>query len=209
VVTHKSKNLTWHSGTVTAGQRAALTGHQAACLWFTGLSGSGKSTLTRALEEALVSRGVNAYVLDGDNVRMGLNGDLGFSSEDRTENIRRIGEVARLFVDSGALVLTAFISPYRADRDRVRELIPPDAGGDRFMEVWVNPGLDVCEDRDPKGLYARARRGEIPQFTGVSAPYEEPINAELEVDTGGQSVDESVQTVIAWLIRRRIIQDDG
>ena len=204
----KSENLTWHAGTVTAEQRAALTGHRAVCLWFTGLSGSGKSTLSRALEAALVGRGVNAYVLDGDNVRMGLNGDLGFAAEDRTENIRRIGEVARLFVDSGALVLTAFISPYRADRDRVRELLPPGTDGPRFIEVWVSPGLDVCEERDPKGLYARARSGEIAQFTGISAPYEAPLSPELEVDTGGQSVDESVQTVIDWLITQHIIQGD-
>ena len=208
MVTPKSENLTWHAGTVTSEQRAGLTGHRAACLWFTGLSGSGKSTLSRALEAALVARGVNAYVLDGDNVRMGLNGDLGFAAEDRTENIRRIGEVARLFVDSGALVLTAFISPYRADRDRVRELIPSGAEGPRFIEVWVNPGLDVCEERDPKGLYARARSGEIAQFTGVSAPYEAPLSPELEVDTGSQSVDESVQTVVDWLIAQDIIGGD-
>ncbi len=195
-----SDNLTWHAGTVTASQREALLGHRAACLWFTGLSGSGKSTLTRALEAALVARGVNAYVLDGDNVRMGLNGDLGFSAADRAENIRRIGEVARLFVDSGALVLTAFISPYRADRDRVRALL-----GERFVEVWVNPGLAVCETRDPKGLYARARRGEIADFTGISAPYEAPAAAEIEVDTGGLSVEESVEQVIQWLVARGLV----
>lgn len=197
------RNLTWHGGTVTADQRSNLTGHRAACLWFTGLSGSGKSTLTRALEAALVARGVNAYVLDGDNVRLGLNGDLGFAAEDRTENIRRVGEVARLFVDSGALVLTAFISPYRADRDRVRALLQGD--GARFIEVWVNPGLGVCEERDPKGLYARARSGEIAQFTGISAPYEAPRSAEIEVDTGSQSVDESVQVVVDWLVAHSVI----
>ena len=196
----KGTNLTWHAGQVSADERATLLGHGAACLWFTGLSGSGKSTLSRAVEKALVQRGVHAYVLDGDNVRMGLNADLGFAAEDRTENIRRIGEVARLFVDSGAVVLTAFISPYRVDRARARELI-----GDGFLEVWVNPGLDVCEERDPKGLYARARAGEISNFTGVSAPYEAPEAAELEVDTGAASVDESVQAVIDGLIARGII----
>lgn len=192
-----STNLTWHAGTVRAEQRAAITGHRAACLWFTGLSGSGKSTLSRAVEQALVDRGVNAYVLDGDNVRMGLNGDLGFGPADRTENIRRIGEVARLFVDSGALLLTAFISPYRADRDRIRGVLEGD--GACFVEVWVNPGLDVCEERDPKGLYKRARAGEIPQFTGISAPYEAPLSPELEVDTGAATVAESTAAVLAWL----------
>lgn len=200
----KSENLTWHAGTVTTDQRASLLGHEAACLWFTGLSGSGKSTLTRALEAALVERGVNAYVLDGDNVRMGLNGDLGFAPADRAENIRRIGEVARLFADSGALVLTAFISPYRADRDRVRELLGVGATP-RFIEVFVNPGLDVCEERDPKGLYARARSGEIAQFTGISAPYEAPLSPEIDVDTGALSVEESVEAVIAWLVNHRVI----
>ena len=196
----KGTNLTWHAGQVSADQRARLLGHRAACLWFTGLSGSGKSTLSRAVETALVDRGVHAYVLDGDNVRMGLNGDLGFAAEDRTENIRRIGEVARLFVDSGAVVLTAFISPYRADRDRARGLI-----GDAFVEVHVDPGLGVCEERDPKGLYARARAGEIQNFTGVSAPYEAPASPELRVDTGGLSVDESVDAVIRWLIDHGVI----
>ena len=197
----KSTNITWHHGTVTSEQREVLTGHKAACLWFTGLSGSGKSTLSRALETALVERGINAYVLDGDNVRHGLNGDLGFAPEDRAENIRRIGEVARLFVDSGALVLTAFISPYREDRDRVRGLL----GDGQFVEVWVNPGLDICEQRDPKGLYKRARAGEITQFTGIDAPYEAPASPELDVDTGALSVDESVDAVVSWLIAQRII----
>ncbi len=193
-------NLTWHAGLVSADDRARVLGHGAACLWFTGLSGSGKSTLSRAVEKRLVELGVQAYCLDGDNVRMGLNADLGFSPEDRAENIRRISQVARLFVDSGAIVLTAFISPYRADRDAARALI-----GDAFAEVWVNPGLDVCEERDPKGLYERARAGEIAQFTGVSAPYEAPAAAELEVDTGSLTVDASVDLVIGWLRERGLI----
>ncbi len=196
----EANNLTWHEGRVSRQQRATLLGHDAACLWFTGLSGSGKSTLSRAVEEELVIRGVHSYALDGDNVRMGLNGDLGFSAADRTENIRRVGELARLFVDSGAVVLTAFISPYRADRARVRELI-----GDGFVEVFVNPGLAVCESRDPKGLYRSARAGEIPEFTGVSAPYEEPEAADLVIDTGAHSLDESVALVVAWLVQRGVI----
>ena len=149
-------DLRWHEGHVSPDQRAALLGHRAACLWLTGLSGSGKSTLARAVEEALVARGVHAYVLDGDNLRMGLNRDLGFSARDRSENIRRVAEVSRLLVDSGAVVLCAFISPFRRDRDHARELM-----GERFAEVYLNPGLDECERRDPKGLYARARRGDL------------------------------------------------
>ncbi len=194
------RNLTWHDGQVSDDDRAALLGHRAACVWFTGLSGSGKSTLARATEKALVDAGVHAYVLDGDNVRMGLSGDLGFSAEDRVENIRRIGEVARLLVDSGAVVLTAFISPYRDDRDRARALM-----ADRFVEVWVNPGLDVCEQRDPKGLYKRARAGEIANFTGVSAPYEEPAAAEIVVDTSGD-LAACVDQVVGYLREHGIVR---
>jgi len=189
-----ASNLTWHDGQVSPDDRARVLGHRAACLWFTGLSGSGKSTLSRAVEKRLADLGAHAYCLDGDNVRMGLNGDLGFSPDDRAENIRRIGEVARLFVDSGAIVLTAFISPYRRDRDAARALIGTD-----FAEVWVNPGLAVCEARDPKGLYVRARAGEIANFTGVSAPYEAPPAAELEVDTGALDLEASVDRVVLWL----------
>ena len=198
--TDPSRDLTWHEGQVGPADRAAMLGHGAACLWFTGLSGSGKSTLARAVERVLVDRGVLAYVLDGDNVRMGLNSDLAFAPADRVENIRRIGEVARLFVDSGAITLTAFISPYRADRDAARALLLG-----RFYEVWVNPGIDVCERRDPKGLYARARAGEIPRFTGVSAPYEAPEAAELTVDTGAMDVDQSTEAVLAFLRERGLI----
>ena len=188
------RNLTWHGGAVTRADRERLLSQTAACLWFTGLSGSGKSTLSRAVEERLVARGALAYVLDGDNVRMGLNGDLGFSPEDRAENNRRVGEVARLFVDAGLLVLAAFISPYRADRARLRERMDG-----RFVEVFVNPGLDVCEARDPKGLYKRARAGEIPEFTGISAPYEAPEAPELEVDTGSQDLATCAAQVVDWL----------
>jgi adenylyl-sulfate kinase len=187
-------------GTVRAEDRAAVLGHRAACLWFTGLSGSGKSTLARAVEERLVRRGVLAYVLDGDNVRLGLNRDLGFEPEARAENIRRVGEVAALFVDSGVLVLTAFISPYRADRAAARATV-----GDRFLEVHVAASLEVCEARDPKGLYRRARSGEIPQFTGISAPYESPESPEVSVDTGSLSLDAATEAVIAELARRGIV----
>jgi len=195
-----NRNLTWHAGQVDAEQRAEVLGHRSACLWLTGLSGSGKSTLARALEQRLVSLGLQAYVLDGDNVRLGLNSDLGFAPEDRAENIRRVSEVARLFVDSGALVITAFISPYRADRAAARALMP-----EQFGEVWVNPGLEVCEERDPKGLYQRARSGEIAQFTGVSAPYETPENAELDLDTGALSLADSVDSILAFLRERGLV----
>ncbi|MFQ5557978.1 MAG: adenylyl-sulfate kinase [Acidimicrobiales bacterium] len=173
--------------------RAQLLGHGAVTAWFTGLSGSGKSTLAFAVEERLVSRGVLAYVLDGDNIRFGLNRDLGFSPSDRTENIRRIGEVCRLFADAGVVVLSAFISPYRRDRDAVREL--HTEGG--FVEVFVDTPLEVCEERDVKGLYAKARAGEIPEFSGVSAPYEPPLRAELTIDTVSTTLDEAAASVVS------------
>ena len=166
-----------------------------------GELGAGKSTLARALESALVIRGCSAYVLDGDNVRMGLNSDLGFGPEDRVENIRRVGEVARLFVDSGQVVLAAFISPYRSDRAEARALL-----GDAFVEVFLDPGLETCEERDPKGLYARARAGEIEAFTGISAPYEAPTAAELVLDTSALSLDDSVSAVLAYLSERGLVQ---
>lgn len=184
-----STNIVRAEGHVTAADRAALFGHGAATVWFTGLSGSGKSTLAFAVERALIERQVASYVLDGDNIRFGLNRDLGFSPEDRTENIRRIGEVCRLFQDAGLYVLTAFVSPYRADRRLVRDLHQPGT----FIEVFVDTPLDVCEQRDVKGLYAKARAGEIGEFTGISAPYEEPIDPEVRVDTSApisQCVDE-------------------
>jgi adenylylsulfate kinase len=192
-----AKNLHWHEGEVTRADRERAQGHRGATLWLTGLSGSGKSTIARALEAELFRRGATVYVLDGDNVRHGLNRDLGFSPEDRAENIRRIGEVARLLTEHGAIVVTAFISPYREDRDRARGLM---AAGD-FVEVFVDADLAVCEERDPKGLYRKARRGEIPEFTGISAPYEPPAKPELVVRTAGATVDESVAEVIAFLER--------
>ncbi len=188
------RNLTRADGHVDAARRAAVTGHVGHALWLTGLSGSGKSTVAYAVEEALVARGIAAYVLDGDNVRMGLNRDLGFSPEDRTENVRRVGEVCRLFVDAGLVVLSAFISPYRADRDLVRALHPDGA----FSEVFVDASLQVCEGRDVKGLYARARAGEIPEFSGVSAPYEAPTTPDLTLDTT-RPLDACVADVLAHL----------
>lgn len=174
-----AKNIVRAEGHVTGADRADLFGHGSATVWFTGLSGSGKSTLAFAVEQALVKRGIAAYVLDGDNIRFGLNRDLGFSPEDRTENIRRIGEVCKLFQDAGLFVLTAFVSPYRADRELVRNLHAPGT----FVEVFVDTPLDVCEQRDVKGLYAKARAGEIAEFTGISAPYEAPEQPEVRVDT--------------------------
>lgn len=191
----KSKNIKWHPGEVTRADRERVHRHRGATLWFTGLSASGKSTLARAVEEKLFDRGCRVYVLDGDNVRHGLNRDLGFSPDDRTENIRRIGEVAKLFTDFGAIVLTAFISPYREDRDSIRAIMNE---GD-FLEVFVDCDLAVCEERDPKGLYRKARSGEIPQFTGISAPYETPEAPELVVNTARYDVEESADQVIAFL----------
>ena len=198
----KSTNVTWHTGHIGRDDRGSVLGHGAALVWLTGLSGSGKSTVGNALEQALVARGVHAYVLDGDNVRHGLNGDLGFSPADRTENIRRIGEVAKLFVDSGAVVITAFISPYRADRDAVRgkQVDPGD-----FVEVYVDCPLDVCEARDPKGLYKKARAGEIRDFTGISAPYEAPSAPEVVVNTHEQSLEQNVQAILDYLVGQGII----
>lgn len=194
----KSKNLTWHEGQVSRDERQLLLGQRGCTIWLTGLSGSGKSTLAVAAEKALHDRGKLTYILDGDNVRHGLNRNLGFSPEDRTENIRRIGEVAKLFTDAGAIVFTSFISPYRADRDQVREIM---TDGD-FIEVHVAASLDVCEGRDVKGLYRKARAGEIPEFTGISAPYEEPLQPELVIDTGGQSLEQSVAALVEYLEKK-------
>ena len=192
----KSSNVVWHETIVGREDREARRGHKGATIWFTGLSGSGKSTIANELDRRLHEQGRFSYVLDGDNVRHGLNGDLGFSPDDRTENIRRIGEVAKLFVDAGALVLTAFISPYREDRDRVRDIA--DRPGD-FIEVFVDCPLDVCEERDPKGLYKKARSGEIPSFTGISAPYEAPAQAEITVNTAEMSVEQTVDYILEYL----------
>jgi adenylylsulfate kinase len=199
--TQRATNVTWHHGEVAPEERARLLGHRAACVWLTGLSGSGKSTLARRIEKQLVERGVLAYVLDGDNVRHGLNRDLGFGPEARTENIRRIGEVARLFVDAGAIVLTAFISPYREDRATARALLPEG----QFIELHVATPLEVCEARDPKGLYRRARAGEIRDFTGLDAPYEEPDAPELRVDTSRADLDACAAEVIAGLEARGLL----
>jgi adenylylsulfate kinase len=196
-----SRHIVWHPGTVTRADREAINEHRGCTIWLTGLSGSGKSTIAVALEKALWDRGVRAYVLDGDNIRHGLNKDLGFSPEDRTENIRRIGEVAKLFTDAGVVNVTAFISPYRADRDQVRAIM---TDGD-FIEVHVECPLDVCEQRDPKGLYKKARAGQIPEFTGISAPYEPPLKAELVLRTGQQSEEASVAQLLDFLEQRRII----
>ncbi|MBI3912526.1 MAG: adenylyl-sulfate kinase [Armatimonadetes bacterium] len=191
----KATNIVWHAHAVTRTEREERFGHRGATLWFTGLSGSGKSTLANAVDAALWERGVRSYVLDGDNVRHGLNRDLGFSPEDRTENIRRIGEVARLFTDAGIINLTAFISPYRADRDAARAL---QKEGD-FIEIFVDCPLDVCEQRDTKGLYARARAGKIPEFTGISAPYEPPLRPEIVVQTAERTVEECVAQILSYL----------
>jgi adenylylsulfate kinase len=199
-----SKNIYWHSATISRVDREKLNGHKSAILWFTGLSGAGKSTLAHAVEDRLYQLGARTYVLDGDNIRHGLCKDLGFSDADRTENIRRIGEVAKLFTDSGVMALTAFISPFRSDRDAVRELVED---GD-FIEVYCKCDLDVCEERDVKGLYKKARAGEIPEFTGINSPYEEPLNAEIIVDTSAQSIEQSVEQVINALTKRNIIPSD-
>jgi len=195
----KSTNVHWHEGRVSRDEREGRGGHRGAILWFTGLSGSGKSTLANAVDHRLHELGLSSYVLDGDNVRHGLNSDLGFSPEDRNENIRRIGEVAKLFVDAGTFALTAFISPYREDRDRIRTTT---ARPDDFVEIFVYCPLEVCEKRDPKGLYKKARAGEIPEFTGISAPYEEPVAAEIVVDTAANSVEECVDVVLKHLVER-------
>jgi len=197
----KATNIVWHHSTVTRAARAHQRGHRSAILWFTGLSGAGKSTLANAVNSALFEQGLACYVLDGDNIRHGLCNDLGFSDADREENIRRIGEVAKLFLDAGVVVLTAFVSPFRADRQRARALVGP---GD-FIEIHCAADLDVCERRDTKGLYAKARAGEIKEFTGISSPYEAPEEPELRVDTGSRSLEESVEQVIAHLQQQGII----
>jgi len=193
----KSENLFSVQSRIDRHSRAVQNGHKGGVLWLTGLSASGKSTLALALEQRLFERGYQTYVLDGDNVRQGLNSDLGFSPKDRNENIRRVGEVAALFADSGSIVITAFISPYRADRDLARSASPG-----LFHEVYVDASLAACEERDPKGLYSRARRGEIPEFTGISAPYEEPTAPELVVDTEHATIAESVEQLVEYVVER-------
>ncbi|MGD9765834.1 MAG: adenylyl-sulfate kinase [Candidatus Binatia bacterium] len=196
--TPKSRNIHWHAGMVTKADREGISGHKGCTIWMTGLSGSGKSTLAVALEKKLWDRGVRAYVLDGDNIRHGLNKDLGFSPKDRTENIRRIGEVAKLFTDAAVINVTAFISPYRADRDAVRALMAP---GD-FVEAYVDCPVEECERRDVKGLYKKARAGEIPEFTGISAPYEAPLNPEITIKTAASSEEDCLAQLISYLESR-------
>ncbi|MDC7226147.1 MAG: adenylyl-sulfate kinase [Spirochaetales bacterium] len=188
-------NIIPHSFSVTTSMREKLKGHPGRVIWFTGLSGSGKSTIAHELDLRLNRKGIHTYILDGDNIRSRLNSDLGFSDRDRAENIRRIAETAALFADAGIVVITAFISPFRAGREHARGLLPRG----RFIEVFVNCPLETAEARDPKGLYKKARRGEIPDFTGINSPYEEPLNPEIIIDSGNQSVDEAVEAVIAYL----------
>ena len=197
-----SQNITWHDANVSAEQRSAATGQKGAVMWFTGLSGSGKSTISRRVEQMLLERGAFVYGLDGDNVRFGLTSDLGFAPEDRKENIRRISEVAKLFADASVLVCTAFISPYRAGRDACREKLPAGT----FIEVFVDTPLEVCEARDPKGLYKKVRAGLIDNFTGISAPYEAPENAEIVLKTAELSIDVCALQVLAYLRDHRFIQ---
>lgn len=199
-----SANTVWHHATVTRARREALNGHKAALLWFTGFSGAGKSTIAHATEEWLHQRGCRTFVLDGDNVRHGLCGDLGFSLADRHENIRRIGEVSKLFVDAGVIALTAFISPLREDRDSVRHLVGAD-----FIEIYCCCPIELCELRDIKGLYKKARMGEIENFTGISSPYEYPINPELTLDTAMLSIDDCVARVIMLLEAKGLIAGSG
>jgi len=191
----RSTNITWHAGHVTREEREKLLGQRGVTVWLTGLSGSGKSSIATAAEQVLLRRGRLAYVLDGDNVRHGLNKDLGFSPDDRSENIRRIGEVAKLFAEAGLVVFTSFISPYRSDRDAVRARMPE---GD-FVEVYVAADVETCEARDVKGLYRKARAGEIPEFTGISAPYEAPERPELVLHTAVQTLEESVAQLVGYL----------
>ncbi|MFW6137093.1 MAG: adenylyl-sulfate kinase [Candidatus Aminicenantaceae bacterium] len=197
----KATNITWHDGQITKADRERLLHQKGIVIWFTGLSGAGKSTLALALEEKLFERGRLSYVLDGDNIRHGLNKNLGFSPEDREENIRRIGEVAKLFADAGIITMTAFISPYRSDRDQARRLLKEK----EFIEVFVKVPLDVAEERDTKGLYKKARAGEIAEFTGISAPYEEPDKPELIIDTSLLNIKDSVDLVISYLEKNGLI----
>ncbi|MBB3868839.1 adenylyl-sulfate kinase [Geobacillus sp. NFOSA3] len=199
-----STNIVWHQTSITKKDRRKRNGHHSAILWFTGLSGSGKSTIANAVSKKLFDLGIQNYVLDGDNIRHGLNKDLGFSVEDRTENIRRIGEVAKLFVDSGQFVLTAFISPFAQDRELVRNLVEKD----EFIEIYVKCPLEECERRDPKGLYKKARNGEIRDFTGIDSPYEAPVSPELILETDRYTIDECANQVLAYLRNRNFIKGE-
>ncbi len=198
--TTKSSNTVWHHATVTRARREQANQHKSVILWFTGLSGAGKSTLAHAVEERLYTMGCSTFVLDGDNVRHGLCSDLGFSDADRVENIRRIGEIAKLLIEAGIITLTAFISPFRSDREAARNLVPH---GD-FIEIYCQCPLEKCEERDVKGLYKKARSGQIPHFTGISSPYEEPVAPELVVNTGNNNLDQCVDKVVDLLVSRGI-----
>jgi adenylylsulfate kinase len=197
----KATNVTWHAHAVSKEERSKLKGQKGAVLWFTGLSACGKSTVANEVDFKLHKRGKHSFVLDGDNIRMGLNKNLGFSAEDRAENIRRIGEVAKLFASAGNIALTAFISPYRADRDKVREILP--AG--EFIEIYVDASLETCEQRDPKGLYKKARAGEIKNFTGISDPYEAPEKPELVLDSNNKTIEQLSDEVIAYLEKQGLL----
>jgi adenylylsulfate kinase len=201
----KATNITWHEGHVTREERCALLKQQGCTIWFTGLSGSGKSTIAFTLEHALVQRGHLAYVLDGDNIRHGLNRNLGFSAADREENIRRIGEVAKLFADVGIITMTSFISPYRKDRDNVRKL--HSEGNLTFIEVHVNTPIETCEQRDPKGLYKKARAGQLKNFTGIDDPYEPPLQPELTIDATSISPQEATIMLLQYLEQRGLIRE--
>lgn len=200
-----SPNVVWHHATVTRARREAQNGHRSVILWFTGLSGAGKSTLAHATEERLHRMGCHTFVFDGDNVRHGLCSDLGFSAEQRQENIRRIGEMSKLFIEAGVIALTAFISPFRADRERVRALVPHG----EFLEIYVECPLEECERRDVKGLYRRARTGEIKDFTGISSPYEEPLSPELVLNTADHPIDACVDQILDMLRQRAILVKNG
>ena len=191
----KATNIKWHHGKITKEDRKKMLNQKGLTIWLTGLSGSGKSTIAVELEHALIENKHQAYILDGDNIRHGLNKNLGFSPEDRTENIRRIGEVAKLFTEANIITIAAFVSPYREDRDNVRKLL----GHGEFVEIYVNCSLEVCETRDTKGLYKKARAGEVKDFTGISAPYEEPLNPELTIDSSTLSVEESAREILNYL----------
>jgi adenylylsulfate kinase len=197
----KQSHIIWHHALVTKQDRQRLNKHKSCALWFTGLSGSGKSTLANTVDKKLFERGIRSYVMDGDNIRHGLNKDLSFSKEDRKENIRRIGEVAKLFVDSGQIVLTPFISPFREDREMVKNLF----SNSEFFEIYVKCPLNVCEFRDPKGLYSKARKGEIHEFTGISSPYEEPLTPDLIIETNLLTIEESAEKIISFLQEKEII----
>jgi adenylylsulfate kinase len=197
----KRNHIIWHTSSVKKEDRHQLNGHKSCVLWFTGLSGSGKSTLANAVDYALYCEGCRSYVLDGDNIRHGLNRDLSFGASDRKENIRRIGEVAKLFVDSGQIVSSAFISPFRGDRDLVREMFEVD----EFFEVFINCPIQICEKRDPKGLYKKARQGEIPDFTGISSPYEVPLKPEITIETSKMTIDECVEKIFSYLKEKKIL----